>query len=293
MERGLVERIRGAGTFVRKGIKSRTAGIVFGENNFTRLDRAFYNLLLQCLMRRLMKTGWNFRHYIATEAPEVDMGFHELKKAVDDGSIRAVIEFCSNTVIKNWLADECQVPFSYCSPDIDYPGLLEQAMRHLLDHGRRNIAVLSGNLDHPECFDIYAKTAAQVMADYGLPESYVSLAKVGEKLTEGYEATMSILENPKTRPDALVAMNDSSCRGVIYAIMQKGLSIPEDISLITHANKGIEIFCHIPLTRLEIDPDNFAAAVIEEIMAKVEGLPYKPRPIKACLVPGISCGEEL
>ena len=187
MERGLVERRRGAGTFVRKGVQEKTVAIVFGENNFTRIDRAFFNILLTCLMRQLPEKGWNFRHFITTEKPEADAAFHELERAVENGSVRAIIEFCSNDMIRKWL-DNASVPSAKCEPQIDYLALLERALKHLSGLGKRNIAVLAGK-EHVALKD-YQGIADKLIAAQELSE--VSFSFAHEAQADGYNATMPL-----------------------------------------------------------------------------------------------------
>jgi len=92
--------------------------------------------------------------------------------------------------------------------------------------------------------------------------------------------------------DSLLVLFDCACRGAQYALMQHGLRIPEDVALLTHSNRGAEIFSHIPLTRLEVDPEDFAREVILEITRKIAGERYEPTKVKAELIPGFSCGEQ-
>ena len=288
MERGLVERRRGAGTFVRKGIKGRTAAIVFGENNFTRIDRSFFNILLKCLMRRLPAAGWDFRHFITTERPEADAAFHELEKAVADGSVRAVIEFCTNDMIIGWLDNGCLAPSSRRATFIDYPDILAQALEYLMKLGRKDIAVVCGK--ERESLKAYEEIAAGICGRPGAAS--INFQFAGDTQRDGYATTMELLNGSGSRPDAIASLCDSASRGIIFALLEKGVRIPEEIAFITHSNKGVELFSHIELTRLEIDPDKLAMAMVDEIICKIEGKQYKQLPVKATLIEGLSCGER-
>ncbi len=291
MDRGLVERRRGAGTFVRKGVKGKTAAIVFGENNFTRIDRAFFNILLKCLMRRLPAAGWNFRHFITTEKPEADAAFHELEKGVEDGSIRAVIEFCSNEMIKEWLLKHSGIPSSTKASYVDFQNIFAQALEHLLKLGRKDIAaILIEDNERVAPQSDFEEIAARVLGAGSAAK--IRFISADSKQQDGYAAAMSLLSSSEPRPDAIISLCDSSTRGILFALLEKGVRIPQDMALITHSNKGVEIFSHIPLSRLEVDPDKVALAMIEEIMCKIEGKPYNQTPVRAALVPGLSCGEK-
>lgn len=291
--RGLLERRRGAGTFVRKGVAGRAIAVVFGENNFARLDRAFFNLLFDRITRRLAAAGWEHRHYISTERAEADRAFHDLQGHVADGSVRAVVEFCSNPLIKDWLKTTCPVPHSLCPISIDEADLLEQALLHLLRLGRRDIAVLRNDPDLSSGSNAAVQRQAEaIVARAGCGPARVRVVTTDEIQASGHAATLRLLAAAEGRPDAIASLCDGLTRGAIYALLQSGLGLGDQVALISHANKGVEIFCHLPLTRLEVDPDHFAAAVVAEIQAGIAGTPFTRQPVRAVLVPGLSCGEK-
>jgi LacI family transcriptional regulator len=121
----------------------------------------------------------------------------------------------------------------------------------------------------------------------------VEVHPCGTHRREGYETVHRIWETPGGKPDALLVANDSACAGALYALLELGVQIPEDVYLVTHANRGIDIFCHVPLTRLEVDPAEFAAAALAELVGKIRGEPASPaEPAVPRLVVGESCGES-
>ena len=289
MGRGLIERRRGAGTFVRKGVNGRTAAIIFGENDFIKIDRAYFNVLFQRLMKKLPEAGWDFKYFITTEKPECDAAFHELESLVHAGSIRAVIEFCSNKMVKSWIEDECPVPYSMSASNVDFADLIEKGLEHLLKMGRRRPVVFGGKTDYANGIDIRA-AAEKVYRRHGLPLEGLMMLDAHSDTGGGYKETIKLLDDG-VRFDSVVTMLDSTSRGVIHAFLQRGVRMPEDVALITHANKGIEIFSHIPLTMLEVDPDDIADLMIREITCKAEGRKYVNEMVKPKLIIGKSCGE--
>jgi len=63
MDRGLVKRTRGKGTFVRKGYDNKTVGIVFGQEIFADPDTLFYSIFLNELCKIIEKEGWNYKYF--------------------------------------------------------------------------------------------------------------------------------------------------------------------------------------------------------------------------------------
>ena len=56
----------------------------------------------------------------------------------------------------------------------------------------------------------------------------------------GYETAKRILDSGVPL-DSFLVLFDNSFRGVLYRLLEKGVKIPEEIALISHANKGIDI----------------------------------------------------
>ena len=89
-ERGFVSRAPGRGTFVRKGINSRTFGIIFKRTVLTDEDVSFYSGFLNDFILLAEQEQWNCRLFMVTEnlSPEDasgEKGLLDLKKAIADG----------------------------------------------------------------------------------------------------------------------------------------------------------------------------------------------------------------
>lgn len=61
----------------------------------------------------------------------------------------------------------------------------------------------------------------------------------------GYHAAMELL-TASPRPDALIVYPDNAVPGVIQAILQLGLRVPEDLQTIFHRNRELPYFCPFP-----------------------------------------------
>ena len=66
-ERGFVSRAPGRGTFVRKGINSRTFGIIFKRTVLTDEDVSFYSGFLNDFILLAEQEQWNCRLFMVTE----------------------------------------------------------------------------------------------------------------------------------------------------------------------------------------------------------------------------------
>jgi LacI family transcriptional regulator len=68
----------------------------------------------------------------------------------------------------------------------------------------------------------------------------------------GYDCMMELLDNP-LRPTAVFAMNDIMAAGAMDAILDKGLSIPGDISIVGFDNRNMSLYLRPRLTTVNID----------------------------------------
>lgn len=101
--------------------------------------------------------------------------------------------------------------------------------RHLLDHGHRDIVLLSGT---PEVIasGLRVQGFGEAMTEAGLPVP--APVVTGWDIDRGYAAAMRVLTGPGPRPTAIVCANDRSAVGAVLAAAQLGLSVPGDLSVV-------------------------------------------------------------
>lgn len=77
-----------------------------------------------------------------------------------------------------------------------------------------------------------------------------------EEVTRASLGTMRDLLSARTRrlPDVIFFTDDYLAQGGLLAISATGLSIPEDVRVVTMANSGLGPIWFKPLTRIEMDP---------------------------------------
>jgi DNA-binding LacI/PurR family transcriptional regulator len=288
VSRGLVERAPGRGTFVRRGVSSKTIGIVFGKEIYTDPDVMFFSVFLDCLTRTFETKGWNCKLFSTSEFASYDKAFYDLKASVESGEVRAVIEFCSSALIQDWLENECPAPVNQNSLTTDFADFTCSGLTYLHDCGCKNLAVLAYEFN--DTLDEYQEGVRRFCQARGISESEVRLSGCGSHARDGYREIKKMF-CADGRPDGLLTANDGAFRGALYALLELGVRIPDEIKLVTYANKGVEIFCHLPLTKLEVDPDDFARQTYNGLIARIEGRKSVSKPVKATLVPGKSCGE--
>lgn len=120
------------------------------------------------------------------------------------------------------------------------------AAQHLLQHGCRRLAYISGS-DHTPDNAERLQGLRDTLAAHGLdlPEHYVT---PGDYLAgSGYNAMLRLLEQAE-KPDAVFAANDQMAADALLAIRDRGLRVPEDIALVGFDDLPLATYVSPPLT---------------------------------------------
>lgn len=68
-------------------------------------------------------------------------------------------------------------------------------------------------------------------------------------------------------PDLVFISDDHIARGVMTALLARGIRVPEDIRVVSSSNKGFGVIWPTPVTRLEMDPIGQGVAVAKMLIA--------------------------
>ncbi len=114
---------------------------------------------------------------------------------------------------------------------VDNASGIAQAVRHLFEHGHRDIAFVAGKSRRGGDSAERLRAFRDAMGALGL-EASDDLIAYGEHRFEGGRAAMTrILE--RGRPfTAVVSSNDLSCLGAMEVLRARGLRVPEDVATI-------------------------------------------------------------
>ncbi len=290
VERGMVERTTGRGTFVSKRVNCKTIAIVSGLNFLIQEPGRFFQLLCAELQARIEEAGWTVKFYLPANEDDCDKMLFDLSRDVTEGSIRGIFVNCGNASIKRWLTNDCQVP--YFSGPLDVLGVsadvhneLYRGLSYLLGRSRRRIAIITNYLR------MVTQTISKARADF-CPDARIDyfLSESAEE-SAGYRIVKEKVCGRTGDFDALLVTNDFLCRGAMFGLMECGIRIPDDLAVLTHANKGINILSPVPLTRFEVDPGDYAACILDRLLAKLEGKKSNSTLRPPELIIGKSCGE--
>ncbi len=177
------------------------------------------------------------------------------------------------------LIDRCFAGLAANFVGVDDEAVGALGTNHLIEQGCRRIAHIRG----PEVSTALGRLegykralAAHQMAS--LPGHIVSSGNTGDDRGEesGREAARVLL-NCNPRPDGIFCYNDPIAMGVMRAILEAGLRIPEDIAVVGCGNLLYSDFLRVPLTSIDQD----SAAIGQRAAAlglSLVGVEKAPRP---------------
>ncbi len=151
--------------------------------------------------------------------------------------------------------------FSTVCADNEAGGAL--VAQYLLRLGHRNIGHLTGPRHHGNMTD-RARGLLRTLQNSGMKTKPVIL--YGENSFQGgYELAVQLLSR-KPRITAIFAANDVMAFGAVGAILEAGLRIPGDISIIGFDNIELSSIMHVPLTTIHQPKYEIGRAAVEVLL---------------------------
>lgn len=145
-------------------------------------------------------------------------------------------------------------------------------MRHLLNLGHRNIAVLRGPAKYSSLVDRWRGCLAALgEAELTISEAFLP-APVSEHPQKGYVQMKRVLALTP-HPTAVVAISDKTAFGAMSAIREAGLSIPQDIAIVSIDNVADSAYTHPPLTTYHIPKQEMGMIAMQKLHRIIEGRP--------------------
>jgi LacI family transcriptional regulator len=147
----------------------------------------------------------------------------------------------------------------------DFQGGAHSALRHLITHGHRRIAVAAGPFASGSSNIIEQRTAFErAMKESGIPvhPEHVYYARLD---TDGGKEIVDSLLQSRERPTALYCFNDMMAIGAIQQAAVRGLRIPEDLSIIGFDDIWLSGSTTPPLTTVHSPIKELAARGIVEL----------------------------
>ncbi|HEY5560318.1 MAG TPA: LacI family DNA-binding transcriptional regulator [Clostridiaceae bacterium] len=134
-------------------------------------------------------------------------------------------------------------------------------VQYLLDLGHRDIFFLAGA---PQVIATEQRVRGYIKAfeEKGIDVDKSKLIECRKfDFDEAYNTTFSLVGTRKKNIDAIITMNDIMALGVLRALDEQNIKVPEDISLCGYDNVIFSSISLIPITTVNQDIDRMALAV--------------------------------
>lgn len=144
------------------------------------------------------------------------------------------------------------------------------ATLHLIDHGHRRIATITGPLhltNAKERLRGFRKALKEV--EIALPAEYIMHGRFDRN--SGFETALRLLR-PASRPTAIFAGNDLMAMGALLAARELGLRCPEDVSIVGFDNLDTGELLQPPLTTVQQPVYRIGSTATELLIQRISGL---------------------
>lgn len=149
---------------------------------------------------------------------------------------------------------------------------VRKVMEYFWGWGHRRIGFIGGrdiDSDGKEVLDSRLPAYCEYLEEHGTPlrEEYIKIAGYTPK--DGYKMAMELLSQ-ENRPTAIFAANDSVAVGCYKAIVEKGLRIPEDVSVIGFNDISMAKYLVPPLTTIHVHMNFMGRQAVKMLAERIQ-----------------------
>ncbi len=160
--------------------------------------------------------------------------------------------------------------------DTDNRGGAQQAVAHLLQRGRRRIAVINGPLDQTSALDrLHGYCDA---LGIGVDEKDPDLVAQGDFTAEGGEQAMDRLLKSAPDLDAVFAGNDLMASGALRTLRARGRRVPQDVAVVGYDDLEPAAWAEPALTTVRQDVEGMGRMMAELLMRRLGLISDAPAP---------------
>lgn len=249
-------------------------GVLFVDEALSGLTHDYFAYVLDSFKRTAEEHGYDITFINCSQNGKNRMSYLEhAKHRGFDGVVIACIDFQDPEVIELIQSNVPVVTIDHLFNNriaiiSDNVNGMRQLFTYIYEKGHRRIAYIHGadSAVTRSRLSSFYKTAKELGVE--IPDEYVRQAAY--RSTKGaYERTMELLDLPEP-PTCILYPDDFASFGGINAIQERGLRIPEDISVAGY--DGIRVARHIEpkLTTLKQDTERIGYEAAENLISLIE-----------------------
>jgi LacI family transcriptional regulator len=155
----------------------------------------------------------------------------------------------------------------------DYRQGTREVLNYLLKLGHKRFAFINGVADMKVGLD-RLEVYVQTLRNKKFPEAHRLVENCGFGIEDGYQAAYKILSK-KSRPTALIVINDLLAIGAIRAANDLGLQVPRDVSIASFDDLPISSYVVPRLTTVRRDNKAIGQALTQLLLERLKN-PKRP-----------------
>ncbi len=205
------------------------------------------------------------------------------------GRVDGIVSFMIYELVSQWM-DETGLPWTALMGggrdnyvDLDYGGMIRSSLACLAERGCRSAGlILPVNKTQSTILELIDEEAARL----GIEVKYEWILATRQSQEEGGYNDMCALWRLKDRPEGLVVYPDRTARGVVSAILEKQIRVPEDLRLILHRNAESPYMVPMPCDWIEVSVGAIASSLLDSLEDRWAGRKQRQRSLPINLVRG-------
>ncbi len=250
--------------------RTDTLGLVISSTPAATISDPYFSQVIQGVFNTCSLKDYSLLLWLSDLEHEQRILRHLSNNNLTDGVI-VLFTLADDPIVETLL--QGQLPFviighhpnpAINSVDIDHRQAAYLATQHLLTHGYRQIATISGPRNQIAGQD-RLQGFTQALVEAGLFDGNL-VAEGDFSESSGYTAMQNLLPQ---KPQAVFAANDLMAAGAYRAIYQAGLKIPEDIAVIGFDDIPLAAQLDPPLTTIRQPLRHLGQLAVERLLEMV------------------------
>jgi len=250
----------------------------------------FYLNLLWALMSQGQQRGFEMVPMIEQRPSTMTvLPPAELARLAAGRRIDGIIGFMVFDSVSAWM-DETGVPWTALlgarranCVDIDYDGMIEASLTRFAELGCRSAGLVfpAIHINAPRIERIEEQAER-----LGIEVNYEWILATRESQEQAGYQDMCALWSLKHRPEGLMVFPDRTARGLVSAIVEKRVRVPEQLKLILHRNAESPYMVPFACDWIEVGVGKIARQLLDNIEAGMEGRASQAHSLPVRLVKG-------
>lgn len=263
---GLVSRVQGKGTIVSDALERPVLGMISWLDDFTQHNASPISAaMLLKLTQAIEADGYSHRTLLLTTDRQAmyDGNWNEHDtKLLEEADLRGF--YITGTDLPAWFIERCRgdgVPLVGINAMVEGLGgsvrfhphdMVRLAGAYLRERGCRKPTIIF--LDTvPGGNRAYARQLGEILREAGGFSEPVQVVGVRQPTAYSGRVAMRRLLDAPRRVDSVVCLDDIINQGVCWACLEANVRVPDELVLVSHANKGVTPPFLVPVARLSCD----------------------------------------